>query len=263
MTRGRRLILLVALAAAAIVSGGAYAYWHFLLRGPFSGETFHDFGDVPLHEETAKFEYTFRLANRLNKPLSIVAIRPECGCLTARDLKQTLQPGESFELPVTLIAKGGERIAPIRVLFDDDTQTMLRVKATGHYQPRLHLGSASSDAVTLGADGVIEFAVMLDTYETWDEPAVPTITTSHSSLIAEWLDSRWTLKFRPKDVILAPTHWERRVRVRCNGDAHSLHADASMTINLPPAKPLVVAIRPASSTVDAPTSSPSLVTQDQ
>jgi len=263
MTSGRRIILLVALAAAAIVSGGAYAYWHFLLRGPFIGETFHDFGDVPLYEETAKFEYTFRLANRLNRPLSIVAIRPECGCLTARDLKQTLQPGESFELQVTLVAKGGERIAPIRVLFDDDTQTMLRVKATGHYQPRLHLGSVASDAVTIGADGVIEFTIMLDTYETWDEPAVPTITTSPSSMTAEWLDSAWTLKFRPKEVILAPTHWERRVRVRCSGDADDLPADASIMLDLPPARPLVVPIRSATSTVDAPISSPGVVTQDQ
>jgi hypothetical protein len=242
-----RAILIIVLIAAALSSAGAYAYWHFLLRGPFAGETFHDFGDVALHEETAEVQHTFHLVNRLNRPLTVVAIRPECGCLTTRDIKPTLEPGEAFELPITLIAKGGERSVVIHIIFDDDSRAALRVKATGRYQPRL---SAPQASMALAPDGTAEIALMLQTYDTYDEPVAPTIETSNPMLHAEFMTgagaSGWTMKYRPRpaDMAIAPTEWQGRVRVRLDDGTAPLADSASVTLAFPNARPLRISIRP-------------------
>lgn len=244
MTSRSRIILIVALALAAAVSSGAWAYWYFLIRGPLAGETYHDFGEVPLGDGLTRVEHTFNLTNRLSRPLNIVGIRPDCGCLTVNDMRLTLQPGDSLNLPISLQAKIGERIALIHVLFDDDTQAMLKVRAVGKPPPTLRLANLADGAtVTLGPDGTAEFGIMLDTYELYDAPALPKITSSHPTLTAEFVQAAWTLQHRPKDVKYSPTTWEARVRVRITGDAAMLPGDAAITLEMPLAKPLLVQVR--------------------
>lgn len=251
MSSTRRLTLILALIAVAMLGSGAYAYWHFLIRGPFIGATTHDFGNVPLFNETENVQHTFHLTNRLATPLKIVAIRPECGCLTTQDIKQTLQPGEAFDLPVTLIAKGGERVVLIRVVFDDGGMATLRVRANGRYQPNL---TSSNSKFALQANGVAEAMFTLNTYETFDDPVPPTIETSSDALHAEFV--KWSLRMRPKAqyVDSTPTQWEGVVRVKFSGgDAKALPADASITINWPPARPLVLRVLPEGTVVESST----------
>jgi hypothetical protein len=223
-----RTILVVVVAVVAVFSAGAYAYWFFLIRGPLAGETAHDFGDVPLYEDTAPVQYTFRLANRLSRPLTIAAIRPECGCTSVSDVHKTLQIGEAFELPVTLTVKGGPRTVLIYVIFSDDHQQTLRLKATGKPQPRLSMGVP---AAVLNDDGTAQILFTAATYESYDPP-----------LTAQF--QGWTLRYQPKDVSLTPTFWEGRVLVRFRGSAKDVSVDSSITLSIPPAQPLTVAIQP-------------------
>lgn len=239
MSAPSRTILVVVAAVVAIFSAGAYAYWFFLIRGPLAGETSHDFGDVPLHDDTTPVQYTFHLANRLGHPLTIAAIRPECGCTSVSDVRKTLQSGEAFDLPVTLTVKGGPRTVLIYVIFGDDHEQTLRLKATGKPQSRLSMGVPIA---VLNEDGAAQVQFTAATYESYDPPPTPSIATSDSALTAQF--QGWTLKYRPKDVSLAATQWEGRAAVRFSGRAKDLPADSSITLSMPPAKPLTATIRP-------------------
>jgi len=244
MSRFRTLIILTAF-TVAFLSGGVYAYWFFLIRGPLAGETSHDFGEVPLYEDTAKVDYTFHLTNRLSHPLTINAIRPECGCLTTQDVHETLAPGAAFDLPVTLIAKTGPRTVIIHVIFGDDNVQTLRVKATGRPQPRM---ITLASALALGDDGQVQTAVSVLTYNQFDAPPTPRATTSDENLTANF--AGWSLRYRPKDVALSPTQWMGTLTVRYKGDARQLPDGETVTLNMPAAKPLLLAIKPPGTVIE-------------
>jgi hypothetical protein len=234
----RLRIVIIALAAVTVLAAGAgYAYWFFLIRGPLAGETTHDFGDVPLYEQNVALEHTMRLRNRLSQPLTIKAIRPDCGCVTVAGGQRTLQPGEGFDLPITFMARSGPRTVPIEVLFADDTTQTLRVKANGKRQPRLFI-HPDEGAITLDGAGAAEFVVAAETFDQYDAPPAPTISSSTDQLTAEF--GEWSLNSRPKNVDRAPTYWQGHVRVRFKGE--SLPENSSLTVSMPPAKPLALAI---------------------
>ena len=55
-------------------------------------ESRHDFGMVP---RGAKVKHDFLLVNRLSEPITIVNLRPSCGCTSGRALSSTVAPGAS------------------------------------------------------------------------------------------------------------------------------------------------------------------------
>ncbi len=55
-------------------------------------ENRHDFGMVP---RGVKVKHDFLLVNRLSEPITIVNLRPSCGCTSGRALSSTVAPGES------------------------------------------------------------------------------------------------------------------------------------------------------------------------
>jgi hypothetical protein len=248
MSSRLRLILIIVLAAVALLSAGAYAYWFFLIRGPLAGDTSHDFGDVVLQGgRNIKVTHTFHLTNRLDEPLTIKGVRADCGCVTLHDLQRTLESGESFDLPVTFQTQAGPRSALIHIIFDDGRTQTLSVKAVGRPQSQLAI---SVQPIVLREDGAAEFEFAAHIYATHDEPAQPAIATSHQALLAEFLG--WQLHHRSRDVAVTPNAWKGRVRLSWGGDG-AMPEGISATISLPPAEPLKVEVRPAGSTVNGPT----------
>ena len=55
-------------------------------------ESSHDFGMVP---RGAKVKHDFLLVNRLSEPITIVNLRPSCGCTSGQALSSTVAPGQS------------------------------------------------------------------------------------------------------------------------------------------------------------------------
>ncbi len=55
-------------------------------------ERAHDFGPVP---RGAKVKHEFTLVNRLAEPITILNLRPSCGCTSGRASASTVNPGES------------------------------------------------------------------------------------------------------------------------------------------------------------------------
>jgi hypothetical protein len=251
MSRRLRLILIILLAAVALLSAGAYAYWFFLIRGPLAGDTSHDFGEVALRGgRNIQVAHTFHLTNRLDEPLTIKGVRADCGCVTLRDLQLTLESGESFDLPVTFQTTAGPRSALIHIIFDDGRTQTLSVKAVGRPQSQLTI---AVPAIALREDGTAEFEFAAHIYATHDEPAQPAIATSHEALSAEFLG--WQLHYRSKHVAVTPDAWKGRVRLTWRSDG-TMPEGASATISLPPAGPLRVEVRPAGSVAETSTPTP-------
>ena len=55
-------------------------------------ETRHDFGMVP---RGVKVKHDFLLVNRLSESITIVNLRPSCGCTSGRALSSTVAPGQT------------------------------------------------------------------------------------------------------------------------------------------------------------------------
>jgi hypothetical protein len=55
-------------------------------------ENKHDFGMVP---RGAKVKHDFTLVNRLSEPVTILSLRPSCGCTSGRASTTTVAPGQS------------------------------------------------------------------------------------------------------------------------------------------------------------------------
>jgi hypothetical protein len=108
-------------------------------------------------------------------------------------------------------------------------------------------------ATVLADDGTAPVEFIAFTYESYDQPPTATITASSAAIAGEFVS--WTMKYRPKDIFLAPTIWEGHARARVNAGA-ALPADAALKLTIPHARPLEVAIKPVGSTLPSSVAPP-------
>lgn len=231
-----RALLIGAICALALLSGSlAFAYWYFLVRGPLAGETTHDFGVVPMAESQVKLHHTFHLYNRLREPVTILAVKPECGCVVADMEPVTLEPGEPFDLPVTLTLSDPAKTVLLRVVFDGDHGVqMLKLRAAGHYLPQLR---AVSDVIGVEPGRVTMLPVHAAMYNTTNPPSDLRITA------APGLEVRfdgWTQRSQSRDPARIPPIWETKLHVRQT--VESLPEDAELVLEIDDAKPLRIAV---------------------
>ena len=124
----------VVLACGAVMSLLILAFW--LLnrdRGPLAGDFSHDFGMVTLtHDKPTELKHSFRLTNQSDDIVRLVAARPDCGCVNARQgLPANIMPGQTFELPITMAMSATFKEVVIYLELGDGGEQKLRVKATG------------------------------------------------------------------------------------------------------------------------------------
>jgi hypothetical protein len=94
-------------------------------RGPLSGATTHDFGVVQLTSMEMEVKHRYRLTNRTDAPVTIRAVKPECGCVKNERAKIVIQPGETGEVPITVHPPIGPKSVLIHLdLGDLGTQTL-------------------------------------------------------------------------------------------------------------------------------------------
>jgi hypothetical protein len=137
-SKTRRLLFAAACAAIVLL---APLVWKLViapwLQGPLAGQRTHDFGTVAVVGTAVELHHVFHLKNRMRRPVTVRAVRPDCGCLAAHAGGQTIQPGEYFDLPVTL-ALAGQSKKNVLITLDlgeGGIQT-LRVKATPRLQTK-------------------------------------------------------------------------------------------------------------------------------
>lgn len=213
-----------------------FAYWYFLLRQPLAGRTSHDFGRVNMVQgETVELHHTFHLTNRTSKPIVISAIKPECGCLVVHAGPQTIERGQSVDLPITMTFKGASKTVPILLDLGEAGLQMLRVKADVRFQPRLY---ASAAELIINPAQTTSLILSADVYDTYSSPPPPVIHVPQG--ITATFEG-WKSLFQAKNTKLAPCHWEGRLMLKQT--AESVGADAAITIELKPAPPVTVRVQ--------------------
>jgi hypothetical protein len=126
-----RVVLAIGLLVCILLA----AFW--LLtgeRGPLSGDFTHDFGAVVLEKlgQPIELKHTFQLTNISEEPVRLMAARPDCGCVNARQgLPATILPGKTFGLGVTMALQASQKDVIIYLEFEDGREQKLRVKARG------------------------------------------------------------------------------------------------------------------------------------
>lgn len=204
-------------------------------RGPFVGQTSHDFGTVMMPPgEKVRLEHTYRLTNRMGKAVTVQAVRPDCGCLTSITGPTTVEPGGLFELPIVMSTSSRQKKVLIHLDLGDDGMQTLRATAAIRYEPRL---TSSVKHLTLGAARITDAPITAYIYDTYDQPAAPEITATEGLRVTF---SGWHQARRPNDPRVVPCVWEGRISV--NQDAQATIESGSITLELKPARPLHLSV---------------------
>ncbi|MCI0364628.1 MAG: DUF1573 domain-containing protein [Phycisphaerales bacterium] len=234
----RKLILSVVAVGVALFVGLGWAYNHFLLQGPFVGETRHDFGRVRMDKATPiELHHIFHLTNRKSRSIDIRAIKPDCGCVTIGSAPKAVEPGQSFDLPVTLhfnmTSNHSQRTVLIHMDLGEVGFQTLRLRATSDFLPRL---LPMNPGAIIEPDRPSRLPFILETYGKPTTPSAPRIELP-DGLGAEF--KGWTLNFESHDERL-PHQWQGEFTLRKVGP--TVVDNSTITITIEPAQPLPVPV---------------------
>jgi hypothetical protein len=136
----RRVVVLVLVGLVLSVSGTTMARGAGWAESLFP-ERAHDFGPVP---RGAKLKHDFVLTNLLAEPVTILNLRPSCGCTSGKASTSTVNPGQSAVIEAQM-----------------DTRNFLGVKATILYTT-LVTASGREAEVRLGVTSNILADIVLN-----------------------------------------------------------------------------------------------------
>jgi hypothetical protein len=221
-------------------------------HGPLEGDMRHDFGTLDLvHGEARELKHTFHLTNRTARQVTIKAVKPDCGCVAATVSRNTIEPGETLDLPVTLSLQTiSKKVAIVLDLGEAGTQA-LWLHASGRFQSRL---SASAQRIALHPGQPVMIKLGVEVFNTYDAPPVPIIKTPEGVTAAFRTQATgadqgaqqqggWTLHFRPNDPRKAPCRWDGQVEVKAD---RAIEGTSQLLIEVKPYPPLRIEIVPAS-----------------
>jgi|GEM_PF-3148892 len=102
------------------------------------GEKEHHFGVVQIERPNETLMHTFYLQNNTNHPLQLKDAIPSCGCTTVEFNNEMVDPGETFELPVTLdLQRSRYRSAKVRLEFESGEVEVLLIDAFARFKQPL------------------------------------------------------------------------------------------------------------------------------
>ena len=143
-----RKVVIVTVSGLGLLIAVLGLLWASKLRGPLAGETVHDFGTISVAPgQTLDLEHTFHLTNRLSTPLSVLAIRPDCGCVRVGEFSRTVEPGGKWNLPITMRFAGHSRTVLIHLdMGEAGLQALKVITSAGDAPPRAESASEISRA---------------------------------------------------------------------------------------------------------------------
>jgi hypothetical protein len=113
-------------------------------------EKSHHFGPVP---RGAKVKYDFVLTNRLGEPVTILNLRPSCGCTSGRASASTVNPGESATVEAQMDTRNflGEKatILFVTLVTASGREAEVRLHVTSHILADIVLNPGSIDFGTV------------------------------------------------------------------------------------------------------------------
>jgi len=230
----RWIMVLIAIALPLL---GYFALWVIASSqgGPLSGRTTHDFGVVRLTEADTTVTHRYRLTNDTEGPISIRAIRPECGCVQAARGEIIIAPGAVGEIPITVHPP----IGPKSVLIHLDLGTLgtqtLKMEVEG--QPVSRLSVAIPVAILIEAPTTV--VIRAEMYESADEPG-PLSVSGDRPIQSKF--SGWSLMAPSQNPKTMPTQWEGLLTIEQTAE---LAAASAITLSVPGVAPLIVPVNAA------------------
>lgn len=148
MTRRRMIAALAGCLAACLigVSPSHAANW----ADSLFAEKAHHFGPVP---RGAKVKHEFVLTNRLGEPVTILNLRPSCGCTSGRASASTVNPGESAVVEAQMDTRNflGEKATILfaTLVTASGREAEVRLHVTSHILADIVLNPGSIDFGTV------------------------------------------------------------------------------------------------------------------
>lgn len=141
-----------------------------------TGELFHDFGIVHLHEGGNVAEHVFELRNTASAPIRILSLSSTCGCTDVAADQEVVEPGGIVHIHAALrLSDSGPKSSQIRLVTIGDhlRSLMLSLQAIGRRSRTLTAGRHSIEVL---AGSKATLAVYLSDYGSDEEPPALTIT---------------------------------------------------------------------------------------
>ncbi|HWB18895.1 MAG TPA: DUF1573 domain-containing protein [Phycisphaerales bacterium] len=147
MSRVVVLTISMLVLAGLIVLGGSYFVFALVTRGPLSGETNVDYGNVQVIDgKPVQLTHVFHLTNTRNHPIAIKAVTADCGCTTMDVSKDPIAPGKSIDIKtVTMFGARGTKTVKVHLVFDDDSLQFLRITGYGIHTRSTERRTSSED----------------------------------------------------------------------------------------------------------------------
>lgn len=109
-----------------------------IFQGPLEGELRHDFGIVQIERPASVLEHTFRLRNRTDHTLQLIAAKPTCGCTTTDWPTDPVLSGEELLIPVQLkLQRSQLRKSQVRLIFESGEEATLHIQGVGRFKQSL------------------------------------------------------------------------------------------------------------------------------
>lgn len=154
-------LLVLASATTVNAQGGSWAESMF-------DRTTIDFGVAAAGAET---KLRIPITNRFQETVHIAAVRPSCGCISARAVPETLASREQGYLELTLdtIGHRGQKNVSVEVHFDQPQQTSIRIPIKAYIRTDVVMtpGSAQFGAVPKGSPHEKKLSLAYAGRENW------------------------------------------------------------------------------------------------
>lgn len=176
--------------------------------GVFEGEINVQLDPVRLTPESEHVTHQFELINRTTRTVSIDAVQPSCGCLSASADRTQCAPGEVLTVTATMhLTKFGEKREFVQVVINDAIPLRLSMRVVAEVPGRLVLPERM---ISFDAEGSVTLWAFYLASDNAVDPGPITTSSEHVDVEA----GVWEM-VHPGDAIASiPARWRAQLTVR-------------------------------------------------
>ncbi len=178
------------------------------------GKKEHHFGVVQIERPSETLMHTFYLQNNTSHPLQLKDAVPSCGCTTVEFNNEIVNPGESFELPVTLdLQRSRYRSAKVRLEFESGEVEVLLIDAFARFKQPLKCMPPTIQVAQGDKEGT-QCVLALERFE--PGPPLNPIFKTPASVVVKM--ERWHRSTQSDSNRGTPNDWTVPLTINLDGD---------------------------------------------
>jgi hypothetical protein len=243
------------MAFAVLVIAAVFVFVVWKNQPPLRGESVHNFGRVTMEAgETVELRHVFRLINQTNDAVQVIAARPDCGCVNARQgLPALVLPGEALQLPVTMAFSASSKKVVIYLEIENFPEQKLLVQAEADFLPKV---KSSRDRIEVAPGETATQTISVEMFGSTDAPPSPMFKAPEHIRCSF---GEWKLIERSPNPQASPSLWEGTVTISADRPV----ADGEQVmINVERSNSLAVSLAPAKVPADSQPENPPVSTPD-